>query len=142
MKKIGLLFTSFIVLTLVLAQGTRTPSAEGATVYFINLKNDETVKSPVLIQFGLKGMGIAPAGVEFENTGHFHLLIDLDETTLDMNIPLASTDNIKHFGKGQTETTLELTPGEHMVQLLLADFSHTPHEPALFSEKITLRVTK
>ncbi|MCA9839736.1 MAG: DUF4399 domain-containing protein [Trueperaceae bacterium] len=142
MKSKGWLFIGFLVLALVLAQATRTPSAEGASVYFINLTDGDTVKSPVLVRFGLKGMGIAPAGVQFENTGHFHLLIDLDATTLDMNTPLPSTDNLKHFGKGQTETYLELAPGEHSLQLLLADFAHIPHEPVLLSEKISITVTE
>jgi hypothetical protein len=142
MKKIavGLLCVSSLIW--VIAQVIRTPSFEGASVYFINLKDGDTVKSPVLIQFGLNGMGITPAGVQFENTGHHHVLVDLDETTLDMNAPLAVTDNIKHFGKGQTETLLELTPGTHTLQILLGDSSHLPHNPVVISEKINIIVTE
>ena len=131
-----------LILVMVFAQGMRSSSAEGAATYFINLKDGDSVKSPVLVQFGLKGMGIAPAGIEFENTGHFHLLIDQDENVLEMNLPLPTTDNIRHFGKGQTEGMLELTPGTHSLQILLADFSHIPHDPAIMSEKLTIAVTE
>jgi hypothetical protein len=89
--------------------------------------------------FGLKGMGIAPAGVAFENTGHHHLLIDT-EVPADLSQPLPATDNIKHFGKGQTETELTLTPGKHTLQLLLGDNLHVPHDPAVKSQKITITV--
>lgn len=141
MKKVGFALSGFIILAFVFAPVVRTPSAEGAAVYFINLSKADTVKSPALVQFGLKGMGIAPAGVQFENTGHFHMFIDTDVSTLDMIMPLPSTDNVKHFGKGQTETMLELSPGEHTLQLLLGDFSHIPHDPPVMSEKITITVT-
>lgn len=142
MKKIAVGLLCISSLIWVIAQVIRTPSLEGTSVYFINLKDGDSVKSPVLIQFGLKGMGIAPAGVQFENTGHHHVLIDLDEATLDMNIPLAATDNIRHFGKGQTETLLELTPGIHTLQILLGDASHLPHNPVVMSEKISITVTE
>jgi Domain of unknown function (DUF4399) len=89
--------------------------------------------------FGLKGMGIAPAGVKFDNTGHHHLLIDTDAPA-DMNAPLPATDKIVHFGKGQTETTLTLSPGKHTLQLLLADANHVPHNPPVLSKKITITV--
>ncbi|MGH8276607.1 MAG: DUF4399 domain-containing protein, partial [Steroidobacteraceae bacterium] len=99
------------------------------------------VHSPVRVQFGLKGMGIAPAGVKFENTGHHHLLIDTDAPA-NPGAPLPASDKIVHFGKGQTETTLTLTPGKHTLQLLLADQNHVPHEPRVISRKITITVEK
>jgi Domain of unknown function (DUF4399) len=117
----------------------RTPSAPGAQVYIISPRNGATVHNPVLVRFGLKGMGVAPAGVKFENTGHHHLLIDTDAPA-DMSAPLPSTDKIVHFGKGQTETTLTLAPGSHTLQLLFADASHVPHNPPLISKKITITV--
>jgi uncharacterized protein DUF4399 len=117
----------------------RTPSPPGAEVYIISPKDGATVHNPVLVQFGLKGMGIAPAGVKFDNTGHHHLLIDT-EAPADQNAPLAATDKIVHFGKGQTETTLTLTPGRHTLQLLLADMNHVPHQPPVISNKITITV--
>ena len=110
-----------------------------AEVYIISPKNGATVKSPVTVQFGLKGLGIAPAGVKFDNTGHHHLLIDTDPPA-DLNAPLPTTDKVKHFGKGQTETSVELTPGKHTLQLIIGDENHIPHSPALMSKKITITV--
>lgn len=117
----------------------RTPSPAGAEVYFISPKDGATVKSPVTIQFGLKGMGVAPAGVKFEATGHHHLLIDTD-IPADQNAPLPTSDAVRHFGKGQTETTVELPPGKHTLQLVLGDQNHTPHNPPVVSKKITITV--
>jgi hypothetical protein len=120
----------------------RTASPPGAEVYIISPKDGATVHSPVLVQFGLKGMGVAPAGVKFENTGHHHLLIDTDAPT-DAAAPLPATDKIVHFGKGQTETTLTtLTPGKHTLQLLLGDQNHIPHNPPVMSKKITITVAQ
>lgn len=120
----------------------RTPSPPGAEVYIISPRNGATVKSPVLVRFGLKPvMGVAPAGVKFDNTGHHHLLIDADAPA-GMAAPLPATDNIKHFGKGQTETSLTLTPGKHTLQLLFADQNHVPHDPPVISRKITITVEK
>ena len=139
---------SFIVAALVL--GTpfcvgaalaqeRTPSPSGAEVYIISPKNGAIVHNPVLVQFGLKGMGVAPAGVKSDNTGHHHLLIDTDPPA-DESAPLPATDKIVHFGKGQTETTVTLSPGKHTLQLLLADYQHIPHSPPVVSKKITITV--
>ena len=125
---------------LALAQ-ERTPSPPGAEVYIISPKDGATVHGPVLVQFGLKGMGVAPAGVKFDNTGHHHLLVDT-EAPADMGAPLPSTDKIVHFGKGQTETTLHLPPGKHTLQLLLADQNHVPHNPPVISKKITITVAE
>ena len=124
----------------VLAQ-ERTPSPAGAEVYIISPKDGEKVKSPVVVRFGLKGMGIAPAGVKFENSGHHHLLIDTG-VPADLNAPLPTTDQVKHFGKGQTETSIELAPGKHTLILLLGDQNHTPHNPPVVSKKVTITVTK
>ncbi len=126
------------IATLAWAQ-ERTPSPAGAEVYIISPKDGATVKSPVTIEFGLKGMGVAPAGVKFENTGHHHLLIDTD-VPADLNAPLPTSDNVRHFGKGQTEATIELKPGKHTLQLVLGDDKHTPHNPPVMSKKITVTV--
>ncbi len=118
-----------------------TPAPEGAKVYFINLKDGDTVKNPVYVQFGLSGMGVAPAGVEDkENTGHHHLIIDEKIEGEELNAPLPADDNHKHFGGGQTEATIELAPGKHTLQLLLGDWSHIPHNPPVMSERITITV--
>jgi hypothetical protein len=119
----------------------RTPSPAGAEVYIISPKDAAKVSGPVVVRFGLRGMGIAPAGIKFENTGHHHLLIDTDAPA-DMSQPLPASDKVVHFGKGQTETTLTLPPGKHTLQLLLADQNHVPHNPPVISKKITITVTK
>ena len=110
-----------------------------ANVYIISPADGEVVSSTFTVKFGLSGMGIAPAGIDMENTGHHHILIDLDEMP-DMSMPLPTTDNVEHFGTGQTETTLTLTPGEHTLQLLLGNHLHVPHQSPVMSEKITVTV--
>jgi hypothetical protein len=118
----------------------RTPSPAGAQAYIISPKDGARVHADkVLVQFGLKGMGIAPAGVKFDNTGHHHLLIDSDPPA-DLGAPLPATDKLLHFGKGQTETSLTLPPGKHTLQLILGDQNHIPHEPPVISKKITITV--
>lgn len=121
-----------------LAQVKRTPSPKGAEVYFIAPQDGATVTGPVTVKFGLKGMGIAPAGITFDNTGHHHLIVDAELPPLDAPIPTDAQHF--HFGKGQSETTLELQPGKHTLQLLLGDFGHVPHDPAVTSKKITITV--
>lgn len=121
------------------ADATSTPSVKGAQVYFIAPKNGETVSGPVRVQFGLKGMGVAPAGVEMEETGHHHLIVDKDTPPLNDYLPVGDPQ-VLHFGKGQTETELKLAPGKHTLQLILADKDHKPHAPPVVSEKITITV--
>jgi hypothetical protein len=118
----------------------RTASAEGAAAYIISPKEGDTVKSPVTVRFGLSGMGVAPAGMQKAGTGHHHLLVD---TKLpDLGMPIPADDKHRHFGGGQTEVTIELPPGEHTLQLLLADERHVPHDPPVVSERITIEVSK
>jgi hypothetical protein len=117
----------------------RTASPPNAKLYIVSPANGATVKSPVTIVFGLAGMGIAPAGVQFENAGHHHLLIDAD-VPKEVGMPLPATDNIRHFGKGQTEASLELKPGTHTLQLVLGDHMHIPFNPVVASPKITITV--
>jgi hypothetical protein len=126
--------------SLVLAQ-ERTAAPAGAEAYIISPQDGAKVHSPVRVQFGLKGMGVAPAGVKVDNTGHHHLLVDTD-VPAELSTPLPATDKIVHFGKGQTETTLTLTPGKHTLQLLLGDQNHIPHDPPVLSKKITITVVK
>jgi hypothetical protein len=118
----------------------QTPSPPGAKVYFINLQDGAVVSGPFLIQFGLSGMGIAPAGVEKPNTGHHHLLIDTALTAEQMKAPIPLDDNHKHFGGGQTEAVVTLPKGQHTLQLVLGDWSHVPHVPPVMSEPITITV--
>jgi hypothetical protein len=125
--------------TAALAQD-RSAAPSGAEVYIISPKNGEKVHGPVTVRFGLKGMGIAPAGIKFDNTGHHHLLIDTDVADVKLDAPLPATDKIVHFGKGQTETTVTLTPGKHTLELLFADYLHLSFDPPLHSQKITITV--
>ena len=108
-------------------------------VYFISPKNGEVVNSPVNVKFGLKDYGIAPAGINFPETGHHHLLVNLTELP-DLKSSIPADENHIHFGKGQTETFLELKPGEYSFQLLLGDWMHVPHNPPILSEKIKIIV--
>lgn len=117
----------------------RTPSPKGAEAYIISPADGAVVKSPVTVRFGLKGMGIAPAGIAFENSGHHHLLVDADVPS-DLSLPIATSEHSLHFGKGQTETELKLAPGKHTLQLVLGDHLHVPHNPAVMSKKITITV--
>lgn len=123
-----------------------TPAPEGASVYFANLENGAVVSSPVTVIFGLSGMGVAPAGIEKENTGHHHILVDrppFGEGPDDAEMSesgIFSDDHHRHFGGGQTEAALELPGGEHTLQLVLGDQSHVPHDPPVTSERITITV--
>lgn len=116
-----------------------TASPEGAEVYIVSPKDGATVSSPVTVKFGLKGMGVAPAGIESPNTGHHHLLIDVAELP-ELDAPLPADERHKHFGGGQTETAIELSPGKHTLQLIMGDKLHIPHNPPVISEKITIMV--
>jgi Domain of unknown function (DUF4399) len=121
--------------TAVSAASAADPAAE---LYIISPADGEMLKNPVIIRFGLKNMGVAPAGTEIANTGHHHLLIDTDLPA--MNVPIGKDDKHRHFGKGQTETSIELSPGKHTLQLLLGDFGHIPHNPAVVSKQITITI--
>lgn len=116
-----------------------TPSPAGAKVYFLAPANGAEVKGPVKVVFGLApAMGVAPAGTQKENTGHHHLLID--NPAIDTAAPLPTSEQVKHFGNGQTETTVTLKPGKHTLQLVLGDWKHQPHNPPVMSETITITV--
>ena len=115
-----------------------TPSAPGAQVYIISPVNGAEVTSPVTVRFGLQGMGVAPAGMEREKTGHHHLLVD--GSVPDLTQPLGG--DVKHFGGGQTEVQLELAPDTHTLQLILGDHMHQPHNPPVVSEQITINVVQ
>ena len=124
-----------------IAAMAREPSPAGAEVYIVTPADGAKVKSPITVVFGLKGMGIAPAGIKFDNTGHHHLIIDGDAPA-DLSQPIAANEKSVHFGKGQTETSLTLAPGKHTLLLVLGDSLHVPHDPAVISNKITITVEK
>lgn len=116
----------------------RTPAPGNAELYFISPADGATVSNPITVRFGLKNMGVAPAGIKYDNSGHHHLLVDTELPA--MEFPIVNDANHLHFGGGQTEATVELPPGEHTLQLLLGDFAHIPHDPAVISERITITV--
>ena len=139
MARLLLAFSVCLMAAFAVAADRLAPPA-GAEVYFIAPQNGAKLHSPVTIKFGLKGMGIAPAGVKFDNTGHHHLLVDTDLSEVKLDAPMPPTDKIVHFGKGQTETTLTLTPGKHTLRLVFADYLHQSFDPPLTSKKITVTV--
>ena len=116
----------------------RSERPDEARVYFISPTDGETTSSPVVVRFGLGGMGVAPAGVEKKHTGHHHLVVDADLPP--SNLPIPKSENYRHFGGGQTEVSLDLAPGTHTLQLILGDHLHIPHDPPVVSEKITIKV--
>ena len=123
------------------ALGGETPAPADAKLYFINLKDGDSVSGPVHVKFGLAGMGVAPAGAEeYEHTGHHHLIINEAIEGEELNEPIPSDKQHIHFGKGQTETTVDLPAGTHTLQLVLADWTHIPHNPPVMSDRITITV--
>lgn len=142
MKRTGTLAALACALPFVLAPAMaddhRTSISPEAATYIISPTDGQTVSSPFLVQFGASGIGVAPAGVEKEGTGHHHLLINTEYTTMDDAIP--ADDNHRHFGGGQTEAVIDLPPGEYTLQLLMADHNHIPHNPPVMSSKITITV--
>lgn len=120
------------------AQIPRSPSPPLAKVYFIAPAAGASLQGPIKVVMGLSGMGVAPAGVDLPETGHHHLLVDVEQPILDAPLPM--NEQYRHFGKGQTEATLSLPPGRHTLQLLLADKNHIPHQPPVISERISVTV--
>jgi hypothetical protein len=116
----------------------KTPPKD-ALLYFIWPRNGETIKGGFWCRFGLRNMGVTHAGDDYQNSGHHHLLIDVDEP-LNVNEPIPQDKNHLHFGAGQTEARIELPPGKHTLQLVLGDAKHYPFSPPVISEKITIRV--
>lgn len=122
------------------ADGLPTHKAtKGAEVSIISPADGAHVKSPFVVKFGLKGMGVAPAGVDKPDTGHHHLLVDVDKLP-PAGMPIPSDKQHIHFGGGQTQTELTLPPGTHTLQLELGDMNHVPFDPSLVSKKITIHV--
>ncbi|MEO8777520.1 MAG: DUF4399 domain-containing protein [Rhodanobacter sp.] len=116
-----------------------THAPASAKVYIISPSDGATVGREVTVRFGLKGMGVAPAGVDKEHTGHHHLLLDV-KTLPAAGLPIPADAQHIHFGGGQTQTTLKLAPGTHTLQLELGDRNHVPFDPPLVSRKITIHV--
>jgi len=146
MKRILSLTTAALIALSLPAFASDTPAPEGAAVYFINLADGDTVGNPVKVNFGLTGMGVAPAGTEKEKTGHHHLLIDRPplgegpDGAEELAYGIPADDHHKHFGGGQTEVSLDLAPGQHTLQLVMGDMNHVPHDPPVVSDVITITV--
>jgi hypothetical protein len=139
MGKVIFGFCLGVFLSLTASFAGETPASANAKVYFIGIKEGDTIKSPITISFGLSGIGIAPAGTQAENTGHHHLLIDdkIEGAALDEAIPM--DERHLHFGKGQTEALVTLPKGTHTL-LVLGDWTHIPHKPPVMSDRITVTV--
>ncbi len=141
MKQLGRLLplVALWAATAVMADAAPKPMPENAKVYFIWPADGQVIPGGKFwVRMGLSGAGVAPAGIEKEHTGHHHILVDVDLPPLDQEVP--NDKNHLHFGLGQTEAHLELPPGKHTLQLLFADDSHVPHNPPLYSKKITIIV--
>ena len=121
------------------AQGQDKPAGKDALLYFVWPQNGATIKGGFWCRFGLRNMGVTHAGDDFHNSGHHHLLIDVNEP-LNSSEPIASDKSHLHFGAGQTEARIELPPGKHTLQLVLGDAKHYPFNPPVVSEKITITV--
>jgi hypothetical protein len=121
------------------AAPTRKPAPSGAEAYIIEPADGARVTSPVRVVFGLKGFGVAPAGVERADAGHHHLLVDAP-LPADLGLPIPNDEQHRHFGGGQTEVDLTLPPGRHTLQMLLGDHLHIPHDPPIASSVVTIEV--
>jgi hypothetical protein len=133
------LFIAALIGAPVIALG-QTEAPPNAAVYIISPKDGDTVTGPFKVQFGLTGMGIAPAGVDKPNTGHHHLIIDTTLSPAELKEPIASDAKHLHFGGGQTEAMVTLPPGQHTLQLVLGDWSHVPFNPPIVSPVVTVTV--
>lgn len=118
----------------------RTPAPTGAELYFHYPFDGKDTPPRITVRFGLRAIGVAPAGIDKPNTGHHHLLIDTDARDLNLDLPIPADENHLHFGNGQTEVKVTLTPGRHTLQLLLGDSRHIAHDPPILSKKITVNV--
>jgi|TARA_B100001059_G_scaffold92134_1_gene91137 hypothetical protein len=128
---------SYFIILFAMSNMVQGGNYNKASLELNGIEDGKTYSSPIKIDFIVKNMKVVKAGVNEKNSGHHHLLLNLDEMP-NLKMPLPMTENILHYGKGQTSTTLELSPGKHTIQLLFADYSHTPHNPPLMTKKITI----
>ncbi|ACL71379.1 conserved hypothetical protein [Thioalkalivibrio sulfidiphilus HL-EbGr7] len=131
---------SLLLLTTAQAELKRVAPPEGASVYLISPADGETIRGPVTVRMGLRGMGVAPAGIDHPNTGHHHLLVNMPLEQVDLSASLPFSDQTRHFGGGQTEARLELQPGTYTLQLLFMDYRHVSFDPPVVSEVVTITV--
>lgn len=109
-----------------------------AKVFFLKPSASETISGPVKVEFGVDNIEIVPSGQDTPLSGHHHIIINADLPNMDLPIP--ADENYVHFGDGSSKTTLNLEKGEHTLQLILGDYLHIPHDPPIYSEKITIIV--
>jgi Domain of unknown function (DUF4399) len=134
-----ILFSAALILSSDFANAQGKPAAKDALLYFVWPQSGATIKGAFWCRFGLRGMGITHAGDNYQNSGHHHLLVDVDEP-LNPNEPIPQDKAHMHFGAGQTEARIELPPGKHTLQLVLGDAGHYPFNPPLVSQKITVTI--
>ncbi|RZI42827.1 DUF4399 domain-containing protein [Herbaspirillum sp. HC18] len=140
MPRVAILAAAVACLLMAPAYAERVPAPKNAEVYIIWPSNGTVINGGKLwLRMGLRNMGVAPKGVQREGTGHHHVLIDTD-LPADMDKEIPSDRNHLHFGAGETEARIELPPGTHTLQLLLGDHNHVPHDPPVYSKKITITV--
>lgn len=139
MSKLMIQFRFILCFVFVIFSAGSFANESKPVLYFIEPVDGAVVEGDVKVVFGLKGLGVAPAGINNPKTGHHHLLIDTTDLP-DMSLPLPATDKIKHFGGGQTETVISLSPGTHTLQLLLGNYAHIPHAEPVISNRITITV--
>jgi hypothetical protein len=118
---------------------TRKPAPAGAMAYIVEPADGARVTNPVRVVFGLKGFGVAPAGVDRNDAGHHHLLVDVGMPA-NLALPIPNDEQHRHFGGGQTEVELTLPPGRHTLQMVLGDHLHIPHDPPIASSVVTIEV--
>ena len=134
-----LVLALWVTMTPAIAANQISHAPESANAYILEPQNNAKVDQTFAVKFGLSGMGVAPAGVDVENTGHHHLLIDMEELP-ELDQPLPKSDRLLHFGGGQTETKLTLPPGKHTLQLVLGNYLHVPHDHPVISDEVTVTV--
>ena len=138
MHRIWMLFI-FILMSSVINAASQ--SKEGSAVFFISPEDGQTVKNPVKLSFGLRGMDLIEAGIDRPFSGHHHLLINVNQLP-DLNLPIPADNQHIHFGKGQDSGIINLKPGQYTLQLLFADYLHIPHDKPLMSKKISVKVVE
>ena len=139
-------------LRLLFAQGNHVPYdpamtdtikitvTERRAVSIIEPLDGAQVTSPFTVRMGAEDVKVEPASQgDRDGYGHHHIMIDADLPPLGQPIP--SDEEHRHFGGGQTETVLDLAPGEHTLRLLFAQGNHVPYDPAI-TDTIKITVTE
>ena len=139
MQRVAMIVAAALLLLPGAASAQREKAPDGARAYIMWPPNGAVIPGGKLwVRMGLQNMGVAPAGIRKEQTGHHHLLVDSELVNLDEPIP--NTRQSLHFGGGQTEVRLELPPGRHTIQMVVGDADHVPHDPPIMSNKVTITV--